>query len=214
LRFLREGWVDRVQSVTSDPEILQRYACQWLTFPVPGGENVFSGIEIRPVTGFLFRVSVGQDCEPLWLGLCRYPKTVDREGDQKNTKLGRGWRLAGFCKTQYASLRGWEHFVRCHCAVVHFLAGCRSPALRVSISDEGGYWPRRSLTRLRQNLDQMNGAVAAAAGAMKDAFPAAPGESPVQSPIFRHGQFERLEAAGAARNGSHLEMLRAMAGKA
>ena len=67
-----------------------------------------------------------------------------------------GWRLAGFSKTQYASLHGWEHFQRCHCAVVTLLAASRVPGLLVKISDEGDYWPRRSLTRLRQNLDQMN----------------------------------------------------------
>ena len=44
----------------------------------------------------------------------------------------------------------------------------------------------------------MNGAIAAAAGALKDMDGAA-GAAGVQSPIFAHPQFEHLEAEGAAR---------------
>jgi len=89
------------------------------------------------------------------------------------------------------------------------LAAGRSPELRVKISDEGDFWPRRSLTKLRQNLDQMNGLVAAA-GALKDADEASGRTGPVQSPIFAHRQFERLEAAGAARVAPALKKLRAL----
>ena len=51
-------------------------ARQWVMYSVPGSENTFSGIEVQPVEGFLFVVRVGEDCEPLALGLCRYPETV------------------------------------------------------------------------------------------------------------------------------------------
>jgi hypothetical protein len=44
---------------------------------------------------------------------------------------GWGWRLSGCSKTQYASLHGWEHFQRCHCAVVNLLADAGIPVLRV-----------------------------------------------------------------------------------
>jgi len=181
------------------------------TRPTPQSEeNTSTGVEVCPAQGFLFRVDVGEDCEPLWLGLCRYPETILHQGRELQTKIGSGWRLAGFSKTQYASLHGWEHFQRCHCAVVNLLAACRTPGLRVKISDEGDYWPTRSLTGLRQNLDQMNGLVAASSGALKDCYEAAEGESPVQSPIFAHRQFERLEAEGAARVGPVLKQLRAI----
>src|ERR1035441_185459 len=128
-------------------------------------------------------------------------------------RKARGWRLAGFSKTQYASLHGWEHFQRCHCTVVNLLAASRTPELRVKISDEGDYWPRRSLAKLRQNLDHMNGLVAAAAGALKDHYEGAEGAKRVQSPVFAHPQFERLEAEGAMRVAPLLNKLRAAVGK-
>lgn len=210
LRFYCEGLVDRVQPITSDAKTLRRSACDWLILPVPGEENTSTGAEIFPTAGFIFRVDVGADCEPLWLGLCRYPPTVNFQGQELPTKKGAGWRLAGFSKTQYASLHGWEHFQRCHCAVVNLLAACRTADLRVKISDEGDYWPRRSPTKLRENLNHMNGLVAAAAGALKDADEAGAGESRVQSPIFAHKNFERLEATGSARVGPVLKQLRAV----
>ncbi|HEU0039167.1 MAG TPA: hypothetical protein VFR76_07830, partial [Verrucomicrobiae bacterium] len=151
----------------------------------------------------------GEDCEPLWLGLCRYPKTVLLEGRRYRINLS-GWRCHGFSKTQFASLHGWDHFRRCHTAVVDLLAGMRRLGLDVEISDECGFWPGRSVAALRQNLDEMNGIVAAAAGALKDSDEAANGRSRVQSPIFAHTNFERLEAQGAARVAPALKKLRAV----
>ncbi len=213
-RFLIEGHVERVHPITADPKTLRQSACDWLILPVPGEANTSTGVEVLPLAGFLFRADVGADCEPLWLGLCRYRLTVSVHGQELRTKKGAGWRLAGFSKTQYASLRGWEHFQRCHCAVVNLLAACRTPELRVKISDEGDYWPRRSLAKLRQNLEQMNGLVAATAGALKDADEAAAGENRVQAPIFAHKHFERLEAEGARRVAPMLKQLRAAIRKA
>jgi len=214
LRFHAEGLVDRVHPIITDELLLGKVACRWRFLPVPGEPNTSTGIEVWPTAGFLFRVNVGESCEPLWLGLCRYPGTVRHQGCEIKTKAGRGWRLARFSKTQYASLRGWDHFQRCHCAVVELLAACRTPALRVNISDEGDYWPHRSLAKLRHNLDHMNGLVAAAAGALKDADEVGPGTGRVQAPIFAHKQFERLEAEGAMRTGPVLKQLRAAIRKA
>ena len=158
-------------------------------------------------------MDIGEDCEPLWLGLCRYPETIPHQGHKLPTKADAGWRLAGFSKTQYASLHGWEHFLRCHQAVVDLLAALRTPAVRVNISDEGDYWPRRSVAALRRNLEEMNGLVAATAGALKDWDEAATGQSRVESPIFAHQNFERLEAKGEARVGPVLKKLKAVVGK-
>ena len=108
--------------------------------------------------------------------------------------MGKGWHLSGFSKTQFASLHGWEHFRRCHVGIVSLLAGLRPLGFRVRISDEGDYWPRLSERALRENLDDLNRLLAAAAGAMKDAS-----GGQVESPIFGHREFERLEAEGAAR---------------
>jgi len=208
VRFYIEGLVNRVHPITSDTKKLRHFACDWLILPVPGGKNTSTGVEVLPVAGFLFRVDVGEDCEPLQLGLCQYPAAVRFQGRELQTKKGANWRLAGFSKTQYASLRGWEHFQRCHCAVVELLAVCRTLGLHVKISDEGDYWPKRSLVRLRENLNQMNGLVAAAAGALKDWDEAANGKSRVESPIFAHKNFERLEAEGATRVGPIFKKLR------
>jgi len=107
---------------------------------------------------------------------------------------GGAWRLSGFSKTQYASLHGWEHFRRCHVAIVDFLAALRPLGFDVKISDEGHYWPRRSERALREEVDKMNRLIAAVAGEMKDAHEESGG---VQAAIFAHPQFERLEAEGA-----------------
>lgn len=208
VRFEREGLVDAAHLITTDPKTLRRVACDWLTLPVPGGKNTFTSLEILPVSGFIFRVDIGRDCEPLWLGLCRYPPTVDFGGKKLRTKKGAGWQFAGFSKTQYASLHGWEYFRRCHCAVVDLLADTQSYGLRVKINDEGEYWPRRSLSNLRRNLDEMNGLVAAAAGAWKDMGETEGKANGVQSPIFAHKHFERLEAEGAAAVAPVLKKLR------
>ena len=111
----------------------------------------------------------------------------------------RGWRLAGFCKTQYASLHGWEHFRHCHTAAVDLLAGLRALGLHVEMNDEGGYWPGRDETELHRNVNQMNGIVAAFAGALKDATDGN-GSAPLQAPILAHPHFERIEAEGATRH--------------
>jgi hypothetical protein len=118
------------------------------------------------------------------------------------------WRFSGFCKTQYASLHGWDYFKRCHCAVVHLLAVCRTPDLRVKIMDEGAYWPRRSASKLRENLDRMNGLIAATASVLKDAADGNP--DAIKSPIFAHKNFERLEAQGAPQVAAAVEELRAL----
>lgn len=194
--FQQRGRVDAVQPLGEDRAALRR-ATDYKSVPHPWKAGAESGIEIPAAVGFLFEVAVGRDCEPLPLGLCRYPRTVLLGGRRYRTEL-RGWCLHGFCKTQYASLHGWEHFRRCHTAVIDLLAGARRLGLAVDLNDEGDYWPGRDLAALRRNLDEMNGVVAAAAGVLKDLADERGGAG-VQSPIFAHPQFERLEAEGAAR---------------
>ena len=74
----------------------------------------------------------------------------------------------------------------------------KNTGLAVRITDEGSYWPRRSERVLRRNLDEMNGAIAAAAGRLKDSSEEL-GQTGVIAPIFEYRDFERLEAEGAAR---------------
>lgn len=195
------GRIARVGRIGAEPEELA-WLSEWMQAPVPGDKDCRRGIEVPALTGRVFTVLLGEDCEPLRIGLCRYPDRVpDHQTGGTRAVRRRGWRLAGFCKTQYASLHGWEHFRRCHTAAVDLLAGLRRLGLQVGIDDEGGYWPGRDLGELRRHVEQMNGIVAAFAGALKDAADAS-GGAPVQSPIFAHPRFERLEAAGVARHGA------------
>jgi hypothetical protein len=194
--FKQRGRVRAVLPIGSDRESL-RWAMDYKSVPHPWKPGCQSGIDIPAEEGFLFIVDLGEDCEPLQLALCRYPKTVIMGGRRYRTGL-KGWQFKGFSKTQYASLHGWEHFQRCHTGVIDLLHGLRRLGLGVEISDEGDYWPGRNLQALRRNLDEMNGAVAAAVGVMKDRAEAQ-GGAPVQSPILAHPHFERLEAEGAAR---------------
>ena len=208
LRRQQAGEFRRVNAVREDVTG-HPLARQWVMYAVPGQENTFSGIEVKPAEGFLFSVNVGEDCEPLTLGLCRFPETVTHQGARVPTKLGGGWRFTVFTKTQYASLHGWEHFLRCHRAVVESLAEWCSLGVRVKITDEGEYWPRRSVANLRRNLENMNGLVAAIAGEIKDGDDGDDGEGArVESSIFAHKDFERLEAEGAANAGGKLEQAR------
>lgn len=188
LSFRRRGRVDAVGRIGDDFEARKlaeanakyrhpEYGKQWA--------------EVLPERAWMFVVEVGRDCEPLRLGLGRYPARVRHLGGEWPTRLARGWRFAGFSKTQFASMHGWEHFRRCHVAVVDLLVALRPLGFRVRLSDEGDYWPHRSLRTLQAGIGLMDRNLAAFAGALKDRF----GED-VQSPILRHPDFERLEAEG------------------
>ena len=195
LRYACAGRVDAVLALDEDNQAL-RWGRIWRFVPSPRRPDSSDVVELAPLEGFGLAVIPGEGCEPLWLGLGRYPLTMLANGRRQRTGLA-GWRWEGFCKTQYASLRGWPHFRRCHLAVLGLLEAARRLGCRVEVSDEGGYWPGRNEDALRQNVEEMNHAVAAAAGALKD-FDGAGGEAGVQSPIFAHPRFEHLEAEGAA----------------
>jgi hypothetical protein len=201
--FATAGRVADVLPISADRPDLDRFANRWRTLPHPTDPATRIGVRIPATAGWIFPVELGDDCELLWLGLCRYPATVPHGTRTIATRLGPRWQFAGFCKTQYASLHGWEHFARCHTAAVDLLRAASPLGLRVKLSDEGGYWPYRRLPLLRERLDRMNGIVAALAGAVKDATAEAGGPA-VQSPIFTHPHFERLEAEGVATESAHL----------
>jgi hypothetical protein len=168
---------------------------RWIT--VETGPNESTGIEVAPTEGWCFAVLPGAGCEPAYFGLCRYPATVAGPGGKRRrTGAGAGWSFAGFCKTQYAAIHGWEHFLRCHRAVVDLSLLWEPMGVEVQITDEGDYWPGRNVRALRERLGVYDRAVAGLAGALKDAADEAGGPA-VQATIFEHPQFERLEAEGA-----------------
>jgi len=202
-RLISGGRIARVLPISSDPEDLDRFACAWRILHHPEMPDTTIGHAIPPEAGWLFPIDLGEGSELLWLGLCRYSQRVTAHGQPRATRLGTRWRFSGFCKTQYASIHGWEHFARCHLAAIDLLAQWRKAGMRVRLNDEGGYWPHRRLATLRERLDQMNGIVAALGGALKDASDDTCG-APIESPIFSHPHFERLEAEGLARNVDHI----------
>jgi hypothetical protein len=186
----------RVFEPTTDAAELDRWACAFLTFPDRNDPDTVHAVSVPPIAGCIFPVSISENCEPLWLGLCRYPATIQHGGRAMPTGQTAGWRFSGSCKTQYASVQGWEHFRRCHTTVVSLLRSAAELNLRVRIMDEGGWWPHRSDSALQRALQKNNQLVAALGGALKDHSPA--DEPRVASPIFAHPEFERLEAEGIA----------------
>ena len=192
LKMKQQKAFDAVGPIRWDDEC-RRWNREFYEFPVPRRANSHYLVEPLPAVGSLFEIHPGRDCEPFWIGLCRYPKTHSAYGQKFHVPHGPEWRLKGFSKTQYASLHGWEHFRRCHVAIVDFLDALRPLGFDVEISDEGGYWPHRNEGALREEVGMMNNVIAAAAGARKDAFEDGGG---VEAPIFAHPQFERLEAEG------------------
>jgi len=202
-KFAAAGRIAEVLPISSDRIELDRWANAWRVLPHPDEPDTHVGVQIPPTAGWIFPVDLGDDSELLWLGLCRYPATVRHGTGTIATRLGPRWQFSASCKTQYASLHGWEHFARCHTAAVDLLLAARPLGLLVKLTDEGGYWPHRRLPLLREPLDRLNGIVAALAGGLKDAGDETGGPA-LQSPIFAHPQFERLEAEGVATESAHL----------
>lgn len=158
---------------------------------VIGGRNL--SIDVPPLRGYGFVLDPGEECEDAVFGLCKYPSTFDLgDGTRIRTRLDR-WQLLSCCKTQYADIVGWKHFLTCHELVVSAALVWKRLGLDVKIIDEGSYWPGRSITRLRANLTDYNHLIAGLGGALKDAADTENGDS-VESPIFAHPRFERLEA--------------------
>jgi len=199
-RFRLAGRVAAVSLVSATREDLE-WCTAWLPVRAAGGVR---GLPVSPHAGRLFLVDLGEGAEPLRLGLCAYPESVDDPvtGRPRRVRL-RGWHLRAFCKTHYASLHGWEHFLRAHTTAIDLLLALRSLGLRVTLLDEGGYWPRRNTAALRAHVDRLNGAIAGLAGALKDAADDA-GAGPVFAPIFAHPEFERLEAGGVSAHAADL----------
>ena len=163
-------------------------------------------LDAHPAAGWCYTVDLGEGCEPATFGLGVYPAFVSDGARRRRTGFGGAWTFGAFCKTQYASCRGAEHLVRCHAAVIDLILLWKKAGATVTISDEGEYWPGRDPRTLLERTESLNQFVAALAGATKDAADAA-GGPPVQSPIFAHPHFERLEAEGAALHGKALGAL-------
>jgi len=111
---------------------------------------------VNPTTIVAFAVYPGPGCEPLNIGLCRYPQTIHKPNPKRGwdlnpreilTKL-HGWRWSSFCKTQYANdprSGGMPNFLRCHVSAITLLDRiAKLPTMSVHINDEGDYGPNHS----------------------------------------------------------------------
>ncbi len=143
---------------------------------------------LPPVEGWMFHATPGDGVETVRMGLCRFAGIP-------------GWRLESFCKTQYASRHGWEHFLKCHRGVTELLRAAESLGIQVKAEDEGKLWETGSHRVLRRNLEEYDQCIAAFCGALTDADESGTG---VVSPISDHPQFERLEAEGLAGRGAEI----------
>ncbi len=159
-----------------------------LAYHWPPGAKKFSDL-LPPLEGWVFHATPGDGSESARIGLCRYAGVP-------------GWRWASFCKTQYASRHGWEHFFECHRGLTQLLWMAEKLGLRVKVDDEGGYWKCGSGATLRRNLAEYDQGIAAFGGALKDA--AGEAARDITGPIFAHPDYERLEALGNQAQGEKI----------
>lgn len=108
-------------------------------------------IQPEEIQGFV--IEVGRRCDPLLLGLARYPLVVDFRGRTFPTGLF-GWHWQAHCSTQRASLCGLEYFVRCHQAVIALLDRARAIGFTSTVQDESGYREHRDVTQLLAAVEQ------------------------------------------------------------
>ena len=81
---------------------------------------------VQPTAIVAFTTWPGEGCEAANFGLAVYPKVlylrdpIKRQTTKLETGL-KGWCWGSFCKTEYASQHGIDHFLRCHLCVVRML---------------------------------------------------------------------------------------------
>ena len=138
----------------------------------------------------------GEGCDAANFGLCQYPSTIRTNHGPLRTGLS-GWRWGSFCKTQYASnpkCGGVANFLRCHLTAIAMLDKAKEVGCLERVSDEGGFWEKRDLPALVQEIGSWNEMIAAFGGKLKDLV--GEGALRVESAIAEYPNFEHLEAAG------------------
>jgi hypothetical protein len=153
----------------------------------------------RPVHVVAFSACPGEGCEVANFGLATYPLAVfvrdPKERRSRKARTGlKGWCWSSFCKTQYASGHGLDHFLRCHLSVVRMLDHAKELGILASVNDEGGFWEKRDVKSLAQQVGEWNQGMAALVGQLKDMF-----GGDFEAPITKYADFERLEARGKKR---------------
>ncbi len=207
-----------------DPNLwLKVQAGAHVTTPSGRGDGSNYFLTVQPLELIVVSLWPGEGCEEANFGLCRYLKTVPHPKWQEavdlwlscgnsqevseshatecyppiRTKKGSGWHWGSFCKTQYASEKSVEHFIRCHYLVIRMLDFCKEFGILDDVNDESGshdkedsFWHTRDLKALAEEVGEWNEMIAGFAGALSDRF----GSENIVAPIKNHGDYEHLEA--------------------
>ena len=161
-----------------------------------GNADYSSWYNVAPSRLIGFDTWPGEGCEAANFGLGQYPSVRQTGHGPLRTGLS-GWRWSSFCKTQYASspkCGGVPNFLRCHLTVIAMLDRAKALGCLDRVSDEGGFWEKRNLPALVQEIGSWNEMIAAFGGKLKDLV--GDGALRVDSPITEYPNFEALEAAG------------------
>lgn len=166
-----------------------------------------SYVDMAPVRIIAFTAWPGQGCEQSNFGLCEYPAVVETTTGPLRTRVS-GWHWSSFCKTQYASnpnCGGLPNFLHCHLSVIAMLDKAQELGCLECVNDEGGFWTKRDLPALAQEVGSWNEMLAAFGGKLKDLL----GDDSLrlQSTIGQYPDFETLEAVGQNKLPPGLETL-------
>ncbi|NLX98608.1 MAG: hypothetical protein GXY83_20815 [Rhodopirellula sp.] len=102
---------------------------------------------------------------------------------------------SSFCKTQYANdprRGGWANFQCAHLSVCAILEHMQRIGFKVEVSDEGGFWEKRDLAALAQEIGEWDAMLAGLGGVLKDAAEAR--GVGFESAMSGRPDFERLES--------------------
>lgn len=164
----------------------------------------------RELVGFQINVAPGS--EWMELLLATYPKTILIE-DERTRRPKRlrtnlhGWCGDGFCKTQYASrpdCGGVANFLRAHLSVCRLLDRAKELEILKSVSDEGGFFEKRDVPALVNEIADWNAFLAAGVGAVDEIV-----GGKVAAPIKEFPNFEQLKAQGGDQIDGLLRWLKA-----
>jgi hypothetical protein len=178
LPFKEVGEIVEVSGDTADFDKLPKDdPNRWML--IQAGQYMVRGerhYRVNPSRVICFSTYPGDGSEQANFGLAVYPKTieVEEQGRTKNIRTNLGdWSWGSFCKTQYASnpeCGGLENFLRCHLAIVKLLDAAAEIGILKEVSDEGGFWEKRDVKALAQEIGDWNTLVAGWVGRFKDAF--------------------------------------------
>lgn len=193
LPFKQVGEIIEVEGEQADSDTLEKDdANLWLL--IQAGryiqrEDHFH--RVQPQRLIAFRTLPGDGSEEANFGLATYPSSIEIDGETVSTDVGE-WCWSSFCKTQYASnpkCGGVENFVRCHLAIVSLLDAAAELGILKEVGDESGYWEKRDMVALAEEVGHWNTVIAGFAGRLKDMVGGAS-----ESEIAKFPNFEHLEA--------------------